>query len=230
MAAAKVAQISGDVRRALQLCRRAAEIATVRADTATATAAALSSSTTSSVSSGAGTMSVTIADINAAAKALSGGLYLQALAFTSPWQRLLLVSLAAYLKANVCEDAPMDAVYDRMVGMGRIAAPGPLPSRDGSAASSSSASSSAAAATRSGATTNVDANTAADAAAIILGYRNPPSVDVALSVCMQLHSLHLIVMESTPGCTWPRVRLNVQFDDLVFSLREDPLVKRFLVE
>jgi hypothetical protein len=99
LAAGKVAALSGDIRRALQICRRSAEIAGTRAQSTTA---------------GAKGEKVTVHDINAAAQELATSQFVQAMQSAADWERGLLTCLYLHLSANGCEEAEFESVYHRM--------------------------------------------------------------------------------------------------------------------
>ncbi len=106
LAAGKVASLSGDIRRALQMCRRAAEIAARRVAERAGDGGASTSSTR-----------VTVADIVDAAKELSACHQVTALSKASEWQRGVIAALTLHLKATDGEDAPFDAVFHRLKTM-----------------------------------------------------------------------------------------------------------------
>ena len=105
LAAGKVAALSGDVRRALQICRRSTEIAGARHRSAAASGAGVGSSKAPRV---------TVQDINDAAKELSTTQHIVALKSASDWERAFLICVYLHLTANATEDVEFESVYHRM--------------------------------------------------------------------------------------------------------------------
>lgn len=96
MAARKVASVSGDMRRALQICRRAVEICHARpADDKTAPR-------------------VGIPDIQRASRELTSAPHLRAVAKAAPAEVLLLVCLGAHVRATAREDCTIEELSRRM--------------------------------------------------------------------------------------------------------------------
>ena len=205
MAAAKVASVSGDVRRALHLCRRAAELASAEAMHIAAIATKVPSQQRALV--------VRIEDINAAAKVLNTGLHIEAIASTSPWQRQLLVALAAYLRSADSDDAPALSIYERAISYSRLM-------------------STVAASTATSSTCSPSAGMHAEdkATELLEGYCLVPTVDDMACIASYLDAKRLLVIDHVAASRWPRLRLNVQLDDVTFALRDDPLVQRVLIE
>ena len=276
LAAAQVANISGDVRKALQICRRAAEMAANR------TLSAVASSSTSSSGAGAGAgssssnsmasskASVGVQDITAAAKALSAGLTSQALLATRPWERLLLVALAAHLRDNVAEEGHVDAIFNRAAGYSRTMRIQYPRTAAGSSSNSSGASSGGVRAdsgasgansseddvqmsearagsrsSASGSSSAAEASAAATAgrdgstfyweeddeeAVLLEGYRACGSEDDFLSIAHALSAWKMVSVDARQGQRRPFLRLNIQADDIRTVLRDDPLVKKVLVD
>lgn len=244
IASAQVANISGDVRKALQICRRAAEIAANRALSAAAAAAgdgggvgAGAGSSSAAAPTTAGKAVVGVLDINAAAKALSSGLTSQALLAARPWERLLLVALAAHLASNVCEEVHADAVIQRALGYcARVKGEYPV-----SAAAAKAAKAAAAAAAAPAEEGGDDGDGAPatstftwdehDGEAVLLdGYRTAPTEAQLLSTAYGLGLTRLVHVDVRPGWRRPWLRLNIQADDVRSALRDDPLVKMFLAD
>ena len=96
MAARKVAAYSGDVRRALQICAKATDVCADRRR-----------------AGGDGGDEVSIADVNAAHRALTASAYLAAVEHAAPLERLVLVALCVELKARRAEVAGFDDVARR---------------------------------------------------------------------------------------------------------------------
>lgn len=98
LAAAKAAMMSGDVRRALGVCLRAAQLvgAQVRAGKRHPKPAM-----------------VIVDDIQRAAEELTSSQHMVAMRGASPWERGVLVCLARYLKGNSTDEAPVRPVYER---------------------------------------------------------------------------------------------------------------------
>lgn len=99
LAAGKVAALSGDIRRALQICRRSAEIAGERARATTGSAKG---------------DKVTVHDINTAAQELATSQFVRAMQSAADWERGVLTCLYLHLTANGCEEAEFESVYHRM--------------------------------------------------------------------------------------------------------------------
>ena len=107
MAARKVASLSGDVRRALQICRRAAELARRRvAEKGTAAAAADGDNER-----------VTLRDVNAAARELSTTHALEAIMHGSLWEKLFLVALALLVRQFGAEEVSLRHVASRFAAL-----------------------------------------------------------------------------------------------------------------
>ena len=109
MASRKVAALSGDVRRALHLCRRAAEIAAARLESEDDGAAR--------AAGGADVPDaglVRIADVQAAAKELSATRHLAALRSAGLWERALVAAVFVHLRAGATLTAGLPAVHRRL--------------------------------------------------------------------------------------------------------------------
>ncbi|GBG30424.1 Origin recognition complex subunit 1 [Hondaea fermentalgiana] len=124
MSARKVASLSGDVRRALQICRRAAEICqrdhmAQRGLASSSTSSMVPGASLSSSDAAAGSSSqqqdplVSIAHVNQAAKELSDNLLLRALQNASSATKLLFVALFKHLSIHGADEASLSAIAPR---------------------------------------------------------------------------------------------------------------------
>ncbi len=240
LAAARVANISGDVRKALQICRRAAEIASTRTAAAAAEGGASLSPKAQAL---AARPLVGVTDINRAADALTSDLTSKALQATRPWERLLLVALVAHVRSQVVEEVSLDDLVPRAVGLARRVRT-ELP-QSYSAATSGSAAAAAAAgkggrSAGKGASSSSAAPSASpgydsdgsdyedDVPALTLeGYRNAPADTEATfgALAAQLALSRIVAVEHRSYARKPWLRLLVQPDDVRTALRDDPLVK-----
>lgn len=101
MAASKVAKISGDARRALQICHRAAEIALASAE------------------DGGPVNPVAIETINAAAAELLSNHQISAIAEAPPYEKAFMAAVYMQLRATGVGDTPFDRVFTRFEGICR---------------------------------------------------------------------------------------------------------------
>ena len=108
LAARKVASVSGDIRRALQVCRAAVEQARKRR------AAAPGAASRKAVRVG-------VADVNAAARAMAASHAVLSVKQAAPLERLLLLSLALCLRSAGTEGVPGSMVVQRAAGIRRTA-------------------------------------------------------------------------------------------------------------
>lgn len=99
MAGAKVAAVSGDVRRALQICGRAAELAAARL---------------AAEGGGGGPQRVGIPDVNKAAREFGDAAHLAAVGAATPPEALALVGLCLELKNTGRDSAPLDALLSKV--------------------------------------------------------------------------------------------------------------------
>jgi origin recognition complex subunit 1 len=123
MASRKVAALSGDVRRALHICRRAAELAEARysADEAgTSAPAAATSSSSSAASASASADSATaelqlvqIADVQTAARELSATRHVSALKALPLLEKIAMVAVFLQLRASGSMACPLQGVFRR---------------------------------------------------------------------------------------------------------------------
>ncbi|KAA0153736.1 hypothetical protein FNF31_06439 [Cafeteria roenbergensis] len=119
MAARKVAALSGDVRRALHICRRAAELAAERAQGSVAGAGADAAeggrgAAGKQAAGGGQDGTVRISDVQAAARELSATRHATALRGCGLWERVLVVALVLHLRAAGASDGVLPAVHRRL--------------------------------------------------------------------------------------------------------------------
>ena len=119
MAARKVAALSGDVRRALHICRRAAELAAERAQGSVAGAGADAAeggrgAAGTQAPGGGQDGTVRISDVQAAARELSATRHATALRGCGLWERVLVVALVLHLRAAGASDGVLPAVHRRL--------------------------------------------------------------------------------------------------------------------
>ena len=115
MCARKVSSISGDVRRALQICRRAAEnrVFAFRQPRKNTTTTTTTSTTSSSLSISDISRPLTINDVNNAVKELSQGHMVRAIRDAALYERIWLVALSRKLENDGIESTEFTGVYER---------------------------------------------------------------------------------------------------------------------
>ena len=205
-ASRKVAAISGDVRRALELCRRAVEMTIERtsgAEDRTSDALLTPSKTT---------MTVTIADVNRAVQELDFAPHIRLMATSPLHHRIMLASIALEMRFKGVPTLSFVNVADRHRDICRTKGY----FERGNAAASTNATASPAAGAASPA-----AGAATTAAPAITGSGPVPTIATLGQVVSQLASSGFIFLEHVGNNRLQRIQLNVPVEDIAYAFRND---------
>lgn len=230
MTSKKVASITGDVRRALHIMKRAIENAVARA---------------SAGRGGTGVFKVTIEDVSRAATDLSSDPSSRLIASTPPLQKMFLLALVAEVRASASTtEHALDALHRRAQMLLRVHAPpatiaaarARLPAVPRTPFDAVVALSVSAEAEGAGAAAGADAAAAAPTLAsyALLAQQFPRCCDAWEEAALAMHEARIVTVSypralaRTPGggplAVYPIVSLVVGMDAVQVALRNDPLM------